>query len=91
MKAIELNGTHIGKTLKVSFRLANRDGVFRANAKQHVWYVINKGNLTHYANGNILLHVGTWYKSYPIENIYNYSYVHPDYIPYYADVEVMDD
>ena len=95
MKALELNGLHIGKQIVVEFRHSNADGTFRANARTHQWYIVPR-TLMHKENGNVKI-TGMYSKSLIQKQKngrysgywYNPSTIPAD-IPYHAEVLVLD-
>lgn len=95
MKAIELNGLHIGRQIYTEFKYSNSDGTFRANAKLHRWYIIPR-TIMHKENGGVRI-VGMYSKTKHVKGRngkypsywYNPSDI-PDTIPYYAEVLVLD-
>lgn len=79
MKVLELSGAHIGKKIRVSWKLP------RKNAKLHSY----TGYVNYIHNNYIHCEI----KLYKIPNTADWvcRVAHDIYIPYYADVEFLDD
>ena len=94
---MELNGLQIGKQIMLEFKIANTDGSFRANAVNHVWFVV-PSSITHRVNNSVKI-TGLYSRSQiskmrsgkyqSSRSYYNPSGV-PDSIPFYAEVLVID-
>ena len=79
MKVLELSGAHIGKKIRVSWKLP------RKNAKLHS-YTGYVGNINHQIRNTTLLLF-----SKPNSTLYYDRVAFDVDIPYYADVEYIDD
>jgi hypothetical protein len=86
IKAIELNGMYVGRKAKISWRTNRKNGVFK-EIYVKIEYVY------HYSSGEIGLTNKWWHDSFYGKYLYQTFGENgiPFFIPYYADVELLDD